>query len=166
MSLSARREWVILHTTSVILSPYDVLVMVNSLTLDTTGKECNNDSIETDDQRQKFPSVFISDRVLTAVETVRSLGHIIRNDLWGDEDEYVQHQGCKLCAQANMLICKFQMCTDVKIELFRADCTPLYTDHLKCNYIKAKMKVAEWTSASSMFVLLYWDILLIYLWVD
>jgi len=57
------------------------------------------------------------------------LGHIIRNYLNDDYD--VQRQCCKLYGQANMLARIFYMCTnDVKIALFRAYCTSLYTAHL------------------------------------
>ena len=38
------------------------------------------------------------------------------------------------------LIRKFHMCTyDVKVSLFRAYCTPLYTAHLWCKYTKTSM---------------------------
>ena len=71
-------------------------------------------------------------------------------------------------AQANILARKFSMCSEeVKITLFRAYCTPLYTAHLWSSYKKAslqKLKVAyndamrillrrpRWCSASEMFV--------------
>lgn len=43
-------------------------------------------------------------------------------------------------AQANMLAYKFHMCSeDVKIALFRAYCTPLYTAPIWCSYTKAKI---------------------------
>ena len=67
-----------------------------------------------------------------------------------------------------MLARKFFMCTDdVKVSLFKAYCTPLYTAHLWCNFSKARMrklqvayndafrillKLPRWTSASFMFV--------------
>ena len=94
------------------------------------------------------------------------MGHVKRDDLCDDND--LMRQCGKLYGQANMLARKFHMCTpDVKIALFRAYCTPLYTAHLWCNYSKAKMKklqvayndafrillkLPRWTSASEMFV--------------
>lgn len=52
---------------------------------------------------------------------VKSLGHIL-SDLCDDDDgddDDVKPQGCKLCLEANMLTCKFNMCTDVvKVSLF------------------------------------------------
>ena len=70
--------------------------------------------------------------------------------------------------QANMLARKFNMCsTAVKVALFRAFCTPLYTAHLWRAYRKSNMKkltvayndgmrmllrIPRWSSASQMFV--------------
>lgn len=99
------------------------------------------------------------------VNKVKYLGHIIRSYLCDDDD--IQRQYCKLYAQANMLVRKFSMCTDVKIALFKAYCTPLYTAPLWCSSSKAKfnklqvayndalrflLKVPRWTSASQLFV--------------
>ncbi len=119
-----------------------------------------------EDQKQKFPSFLLSDRSLDVVKRVRYLGHIINEDLCDDDD--IQRQCCKLYAQANMLARRFHMCTDdVKVSLFRAYCTPLYTAHLWCNYTTAKLKklqvayndafrillkLPRWTSASTLFV--------------
>lgn len=74
----------------------------------------------------------------------------------------------KLYAQANMLARRFHMCTDdVKVNLFRAYCTPFYTAHLWCKYRTTKLKklqvayndafriflkLPRWTSASTLFV--------------
>ena len=76
-----------------------------------------------EDQKLKFPSFFLSEKELDTVTKVKYLGHIMRDDL---SDADIQNQRFKLYAQANMLACKFQMCTDdVKITLFRANCTLL-----------------------------------------
>ena len=119
-----------------------------------------------DDQKLTFPSFSLAGEALEVVKKFKYLGHIIRDDLSDDDD--VQRQCCMLYGQANMLARKFHMCTDdVKISLFRAYCTPLYTAHLWCNYSKARMrklqvayndafrillKLPRWTSASFMFV--------------
>ncbi len=71
-------------------------------------------------------------------------------------------------AQANMLMCKFNMCSGfVKTTLLRAFCTPMYTAHLWRCYRKSSMqklsvayndgvrlllKAPRWSSASRMFV--------------
>ncbi len=118
-----------------------------------------------EDLKQNFPSFYLGDQVLNVVNKIKYLGQIIKDDLNDDDD--VQRQCCKLYGQANMLVRKFLMCTDeVKIDLFRAYCTSLYTAHLWCNYSKAKMKklqvafndalrillkLPRWTSASPMF---------------
>ncbi len=67
-----------------------------------------------------------------------------------------------------MLVLNCFLCTvEVKIALFRAYCTSLYTARLWCNYSKAKMKILQvafndalinllkflrWMSACQMFV--------------
>ena len=119
-----------------------------------------------EDRDATFPSFLLADKVLNVVDKVRYLGHIIRDDLSDDDD--VQRQYCKLYAQANMLSRKFHMCTDdVKIALFKAYCTPLYTAHLWCRYSKSKynklrvayndalrilLRLPRCTSASQLFV--------------
>lgn len=119
-----------------------------------------------EDQKQNFPSFFLSNSSLDVVCKVRYLGHIITDDLCDDDD--IQRQCRKLYAQANMLARRFHMCTDdVKVNLFRAYCTPFYTAHLWCKYHTAKLKKLQvayndafrillqfprWTSASTLFV--------------
>ena len=119
-----------------------------------------------EDRKATFPSFYLANKVLSVVDRVRYLGHIIRDDLCDDDD--IQRQYCKLYAQANMLSRKFYMCTDdVKIALFKAYCTPLYTAHLWCSYSKGKynklrvayndalrimLRLPRWTSASHLFV--------------
>ena len=86
-----------------------------------------------------FPSFSLAGEPLVVVKKVKYLGHVIIDDLCDDDD--VQRQCGILYGQANMLARKFYMCTtDVKISLFKAYCTPMYTAHLWCNYSKAKMK--------------------------
>ncbi|XDV38077.1 hypothetical protein PO909_007559 [Leuciscus waleckii] len=123
--------------------------------------------VRTREQRKAvFPMFHLSGGDLAVVEKVKYLGHIIRSDLSDNDD--IQRQYCKLYAQANMLAWKFGMCTEnVKIVLFKAYCTPLYTGHLWCCYTKAVFhklqvayndalriffKVPRWTSASQLFV--------------
>ena len=86
----------------------------------------------------------------TEVNKVRYLGHIIRNDLCHDDDDDVQRQCCKLYARANMLACKFHMCTeDVKTALFRAYYS---TPQPTCGAAsKAKMKKLQ-VAFSHMYV--------------
>ncbi len=92
-----------------------------------------------EDRKQKFPSFYLGNQVLNVVNKIKYLGHIIRDYLNDDDD--VQHQCCKLYGKANMLARKFYMCTvDVKIVLFRVNCTSFYTSHLWCSYSKAKIK--------------------------
>ena len=94
------------------------------------------------------------------------LGHFITNDLSDDRDIFRQRR--KLYAQANTLIRKFNFCSvPVKISLFKAYCTPLYTAHLWRRYKKGSLqkltvayndcmrlllKAPRCCSASQMFV--------------
>ncbi len=51
------------------------------------------------------------------------------------DDMHINRQCCKLYVQGNTLIRKFHMCTaNVKVELFRTFCTPLYTAQIWWNY--------------------------------
>lgn len=60
---------------------------------------------------------FLADQVLEVMKNVRYLGRIIRSDLCDDDDVHCQY--CKLYSQANMVACKFHMCTDeVNMALF------------------------------------------------
>ena len=81
---------------------------------------------------------------------------------------HLYRQRRKLYAQANMLCRKFSMCSvPVKISLFRAYCTPLYTAHLWCRYkqgsirkltvayndsMRQMLRAPRSSSASHMFV--------------
>ena len=94
------------------------------------------------------------------------LGHIITDNLRDELD--IERQRKKIYAQGNILNRKFFMCSeDVKITLFRAFCSPMYTPHLWWNYSRFsinKLYIAynnvfrilcrepKWCSASLMFV--------------
>ena len=97
---------------------------------------------------------------------VKYLGHII-TDSFKDNDDILRQRRV-LYGQANMLKKNFFMCSvEVKIQLFRSYCTPLYTSQLWWDYTKTsyqKLNVAyndalrillnipRYTSASHMFV--------------
>ena len=97
-----------------------------------------------EDQKQTFPVFYLSDQTLLVCSSCKYLGHIINDKLEDDADLF--RQRCILYAQANMLARKFSFCsTEVKVNLFRAYCTPLYTAPLWVNYKKEslrKLKVA------------------------
>ena len=112
-----------------------------------------------------FPSFYLSEQLLSVCSKTKYLGHIITDQVFDDDDMYRQRR--VLYAQANMLVRKFHWCSeDVKLNLFRTYCTPLYTAPLWVKYKKAsfhKLKVAyndclrillkkpRWTSASELF---------------
>ena len=97
-----------------------------------------------EDMDIKFPAFHLSGQALGVSNSTKYLGHIITDTLEDDADMFRQRR--LLYVQANMLVRKFHHCTyDVKINLFRAYCTPLYTAPLWVNYKKEslhKLKVA------------------------
>ena len=119
-----------------------------------------------EDKRSPFPAFYLAGTALSECSEIKYLGHIIANDLSDDGDIYRQRQ--KLYVQANMLCRKFSMCSEpVKISLFKAYCTPLYTAHLWCHYkqgsfrkimvayndcMRLLLRIPRRSSASQMFV--------------
>ncbi len=118
-----------------------------------------------EDRDLTFPNFYLAGQMLNICTKTKYLGHFITDQLTDDED--INRQCRVLYAQANMLRRKFNTCSDhVKICLFRAYCTPLYTAPLWCKYKKAsihKLEVAyndcmrillkqpRWCSASELF---------------
>ena len=118
-----------------------------------------------EDKNLSFPAFYLAGQVLPVCSKANYLGHVINDQLTDDDDLYRQRR--TLYAQANMLKRKFYFCSvDVKVNLFRAFCTPLYTAPLWVRFKKAsmnKLKVAyndcmrilmrkpRWTSASELF---------------
>ena len=91
------------------------------------------------DKQMRVPVFTLNDTELNECEEVKYLGHIISNTFRDDKDIFRQRR--TLYAQGNMLVRKFYMCSiEVKIQLFRAYCTPLYTAQLWCNYNRASMR--------------------------
>jgi len=119
-----------------------------------------------EDRNLVFPVFFLSGTALKVCEEIKYLGHHIANDLSDDKD--INRQCRKIYGQANVLVRKFGMCSAyVKVALFKAFCTPLYTAHLWRSYSKKNMqrlivayndgmrlllKQPRWSSASQMFV--------------
>ena len=90
------------------------------------------------------PSFFIDEQVLEECTTYRYLGHIISNNCSDHND--ITRQCRSTYAKGNTLIRKFYKCSDkVKVILFKAYCTSLYTSELWCRYSESslrKMRVA------------------------
>ena len=85
-----------------------------------------------------FPDFYLCDKKLDICSETKYLGHFLTDDLSDDRDIYRQCR--KLYAQGNTLVRKFHMCSrNVKVILFRAYCTPLYTAHLWYKYKKASL---------------------------
>ena len=91
-----------------------------------------------EDQKLNFPVFYLSGQILSVCNNCKYLGHIINDKLEDDSDMLRQRR--MLYAQANMLVRKFHFCSEeVKVNLFRAYCTPLYTAPLWVNYRKESL---------------------------
>ena len=92
-----------------------------------------------DDMELRFPAFYLSGQTMCVSKSTKYLGHIITATLEDDED--MSRQRRMLYVQANMLVRKFHHCTtDVKVNLFRAYCTPLYTAPLWVKYKKESLR--------------------------
>ena len=119
-----------------------------------------------EDAKAVFPQFTLSGNILLVCKEIKYLGHYITEDLSDDKD--IHRQRCKLYGQANTLMRKFHKCSpEVKVSLFKAFCTPLYTAHLWYRYkassmhklkvayndaLRLLMRVPRWNSASQLFV--------------
>ncbi len=92
-----------------------------------------------EDQTLKFKALKLAHNDLVVSKKVKYQGHFIIDKMTDECDIY--RQRCKIYAQANVLARRFSFYSDaVKIFLFKAYCTPLYTAHLWPNYKKASMQ--------------------------
>lgn len=95
----------------------------------------------------------LSNNSLEVCKKIKYLGHFITDDMNDDDDIY--RQCCKLYAQANTIARKFSCCsTQVKVALFKAYCTPLYTAHLWSFYKKSSMQKLQVAYNDAMRILL------------
>ena len=115
------------------------------------------------------PAVYLCGDRLAFVGKFTYLGHVLVPSLSDDSD--ISRQYRSLCARANMLKRNFYACShEVKIKLFQAYCTSLYTSQLWVNFTRAQSKKCKvcynnafrcvlgyprHCSASSMFVYNY-----------
>ena len=91
-----------------------------------------------DDRDLNFPVFYLSGQALSVCNSTKYLGHIITDTLEDDEDMFRQRRA--LYIQANMLVRKFHYCSvDVKVNLFRAYCSPLYSAPLWVTYKKGSL---------------------------
>ena len=76
---------------------------------------------------------------IPVVDHFKYLGHILSDNRNDDLD--IKRQQKKIYAQGNSILRKFHMCSiEVKVELFKTYCTPLYTAHLWTNYSSLALK--------------------------
>ena len=86
----------------------------------------------------ELPDLNMYGEKIQEVTKTKYLGHIITNDLTDDAD--IDRQVKKLYAQGNSILRKFHMCSwDVKLTLFRAYCSPLYTAQLWWSHKRASI---------------------------
>ncbi len=90
---------------------------------------------------------YLSEHVISVCDKTKYLGHFITNQMTDDDDDDdMYRQRRVLCAQADILVRKFHTRSDaVKVKLFRAYCTPLYSTRLWVKFKKAsfqKLQVA------------------------
>ena len=79
------------------------------------------------------PPFVLNNECISVVEDYCYLGHIIDNELNDEKD--ILRQRKKLYQQGNSIIRKFSICSiDVKLVLFKAYCTSMYTAQLWCRY--------------------------------
>lgn len=84
---------------------------------------------------QNVPSVRLNGAPLERVNKFKYLGHILTPDLNDNED--VERERRALSIRANMIARRFARCSrGVKVTLFRAYCTSLYTCSLWARYTK------------------------------
>ena len=89
----------------------------NSMIIITRNRSCKN---------VQFPSFMLGNDTLIGAESVKYLGHIISKSMLDESD--TSRQCRKLCAQSNMNISTFHMCSnDVKKTLFTTFCSPMNT---------------------------------------
>ena len=80
-----------------------------------------------------LPSFTLCNDILKVVHVVKYLGHYGNDALTDDAD--ISRQIRKQYVQANILLQKFYMYSlDVKLSLFRTDCSPIHTAQLWWNY--------------------------------
>ena len=106
----------------------------------------------------KFGDFVVRNEAIPYKDTAKYLGHYVCSDLSDDRDIKRQYQ--RLYGHANSLVRRFHMCSDeVKIKLFRAYCTPLYTCQLWFNYKQKTMKklLVGYNNALRILLKLPWD---------
>lgn len=91
------------------------------------------------DKQLNFPLFKLAQKTLEVHKKVKYLGHFITEQMNDDDDIY--RQRCKLYVQANTIARKFSFCSlPVKVALFKAYCTPLYTAPLWSSYKQCSMQ--------------------------
>ena len=92
-----------------------------------------------DKKKYRTPPIHMNNEIIPVVDEFKYLGHILSDTKNDDLD--IERQRKKIYAQGNSILRKFHMCSiEVKVELFKTYCTPLYTAHLWTNYSNQALK--------------------------
>lgn len=82
-----------------------------------------------------LPVFYLNNAALSVTKSTKYLGHIFMDNLSDDLD--IGRQCRQIYAQGNVILRKFGRCSiDVKVQLFRSYCTPMYTAQLWWSYSK------------------------------
>ena len=85
-----------------------------------------------------FDDCLLNGSPLSATDSIKYLGHIMKCDT-SDDDDLMRHLKY-VYSVGNTLIRKFNFCSiHVKLKLFRAYCTNIYSGHLWINYKQSTM---------------------------
>ena len=86
-----------------------------------------------------IPPFVLNGVILKEVTQYKYLGYIISNDMTDDLD--IERQRRQIFVQGNQMLRKFFMCnTDVKVQLFKSFCSPMYVPYLWSNYKENTMR--------------------------
>ena len=92
-----------------------------------------------DKKKYKTPPIHMNNELIPVVGDFKYLKHILSNNKNDDLD--IERKCKKIYAQGNSILRKFHMFSiEVKVELFKTYCTPLYTAHLWTNYSNLALK--------------------------
>lgn len=109
----------------------------HGLKYNVTKSQCMVFEVAGRKRHSVVPPVFLSGVPLEQVERFKYLGHVITTDLRDDAD--IERERRALSIRANMIARRFARCSaKVKVTLFRAYCTSLYTCSLWANYTLKK----------------------------
>lgn len=111
-----------------LLSICEKYALKHGLQYNTKKSECMVFQVK-EKRVENFPAVKLNGAPLKTIQQFKYLGHIVTSDLKDNAD--IERERRALSVRANMIAHRFARCSrDVKITLFRAFCTSMYTSSL------------------------------------